>query len=112
MKQVMIWLNEWMAKEWPEAKQVGIIHDEFQIEVPRHSTTKVKTFKTEQEADKWNPTDKIFSSPRPLDKRYISCYNKIGEKTVHLFRKTTDYFKLNCPIDGEYQVGNNWKDTH
>lgn len=113
MKQVMIWLDDYLKKNWPDARQVGIIHDEFQLEVPRKSTTIVKKFKTEEEADIWSsPQGKVFSSTRPLDNYYFKCYNEIGEKITHLFRDTTEFFNLRCPMDGEYQVGNNWKDTH
>ena len=29
-----------------------------------------------------------------------------------MFKKTQDYFKFRCPLDGEIKVGKNWSDTH
>jgi len=27
-------------------------------------------------------------------------------------KATTDYYKLRCPIDGEYKIGRDWNETH
>jgi len=57
-------------------KQLGVIHDEIQIECrPQYAI-------------------------------------EIGEAIVDAMKATTDYYNLNCPIDGEYQIGMNWNDTH
>lgn len=57
-------------------KQLGVIHDEIQIECdPEHAES-------------------------------------IGKLVVESMRETTGYYNLRCPIDGEYQVGSNWNDTH
>lgn len=36
----------------------------------------------------------------------------IGKEIVKAMEATTDYYKLNCPITGEYGVGGSWNDTH
>jgi DNA polymerase-1 len=36
----------------------------------------------------------------------------IGQQVVEAMRETTQYYNLNCPIDGEYQIGSSWNDTH
>jgi DNA polymerase I-like protein with 3'-5' exonuclease and polymerase domains len=57
-------------------KQLGVIHDEIQIEC------------------------------RPEDAE------EIGRLTVKAMEQTTDYYKLKCPITGEYKIGRSWNDTH
>ncbi len=37
---------------------------------------------------------------------------QVGEIAVNAIRKAGDYFKFRCPLDGEYKVGANWKETH
>ena len=50
------------------------------------------------------------------DEIQIECDPKyaesIGEQIVSAMRETTYYYNLKCPIDGEYQIGMNWNDTH
>ncbi len=36
----------------------------------------------------------------------------IGKEVVKAMEATTEYYKLNCPITGEYGVGGSWNDTH
>ena len=36
----------------------------------------------------------------------------IGKEVVKAMEATTEYYNLNCPITGEYQVGRSWNDTH
>lgn len=37
---------------------------------------------------------------------------ELGEITVNAIRKAGEFFKLNCPLDGESKIGNNWMETH
>ena len=57
-------------------KQLGVIHDEIQIEC--------------------SPDDA----------------EDIGKLAVKAMELTTDYYKLNCPITGEYKIGRSWNETH
>ena len=57
-------------------KQLGVIHDEIQIEC----------------------------DPAIAD--------EIGSLVVEAMEQTTDYYKLNCPITGEYKIGRSWNETH
>lgn len=38
--------------------------------------------------------------------------DELGRLQVQAIRDTGDFFKMNCPLDGEYKVGNNWAETH
>ena len=38
--------------------------------------------------------------------------NRLGEMAVSAIRQAGDYYKLNCPLDAEYKVGENWSETH
>ena len=57
-------------------KQLGVIHDEIQIECD------------------------------PMDSATL------GQLIVDAMECTTEYYKLNCPITGEYKIGKSWSDTH
>ena len=57
-------------------KQLGVIHDEIQIECSSDDA------------------------------------EEIGKLTVKAMELTTDYYKLSCPISGEYKIGRSWNDTH
>lgn len=57
-------------------KQLGVIHDEIQIECD------------------------------PIDADII------GKLVVQAMEETTNYYKLNCPITGEYKIGRSWNETH
>ena len=36
----------------------------------------------------------------------------VGQYGVESIREAGVEFKMNCPLDGEFKVGNNWKETH
>lgn len=36
----------------------------------------------------------------------------IGKTAVDSIRKAGEYYELKCPLDGDYRIGNNWKETH
>ena len=36
----------------------------------------------------------------------------LGKQFVEAIRQAGDDLNFNCPLDGEYQVGENWKETH
>lgn len=50
------------------------------------------------------------------DEIQIECVpeyaNAIGTKIVQAMEATTQYYNLNCPITGEYSIGESWNDTH
>ncbi|MBD8687060.1 MULTISPECIES: DNA polymerase [unclassified Rhizobium] len=37
---------------------------------------------------------------------------EVGEVLVNAMRDCTAHFNFRCPIDGEFKIGNNWKETH
>ena len=41
--------------------------------------------------------------------RFAKAVGLLGVGAIQL---AGDYYKLNCPLDGEYKVGGNWSDTH
>jgi DNA polymerase I-like protein with 3'-5' exonuclease and polymerase domains len=38
--------------------------------------------------------------------------DKLGKIAVDAIRQAGDYYKLNCPLDAQYKVGENWSETH
>ena len=38
--------------------------------------------------------------------------DRLGQMAVNAIRQAGDYYKLNCPLDAEYKVGENWSETH
>jgi DNA polymerase-1 len=38
--------------------------------------------------------------------------DELGRLQVQAIKDTGEYFKMNCPLDGEYKVGKNWAETH
>ena len=38
--------------------------------------------------------------------------HRLGDMAVNAIRQAGDYYKLNCPLDAEYKVGENWSETH
>lgn len=36
----------------------------------------------------------------------------VGQTVKVSITKAGEYYKLRCPLDGEYKIGNNWKETH
>lgn len=41
-----------------------------------------------------------------------SVADEVGQMGVRAIRKAGEYLKLRVPMDGEYKVGNSWKETH
>jgi DNA polymerase I-like protein with 3'-5' exonuclease and polymerase domains len=37
---------------------------------------------------------------------------QIGREVVKAMQDTTKFYKLRCPIDGEYKIGRSWNETH
>ena len=50
------------------------------------------------------------------DEWQLECHeddaHAVGKAGVEAIRQATHLLNLNCPLDGEYQVGNNWSETH
>lgn len=43
----------------------------------------------------------------------VEGYEKeVGELARQSIREAGEHFKLRCPLDGEYKIGRNWKETH
>ena len=37
---------------------------------------------------------------------------RVGSLAVTSIKEAGDYYKLRCPLDGEYKIGSNWSETH
>lgn len=37
---------------------------------------------------------------------------QVGKLGVQAIKDTATVLNLNCPLDGEYQIGDNWSETH
>lgn len=63
-----------------------------------------------------NLTDKAKLVAWVHDEFQMECdedvADQVGKLCVLSFERAGDYFKFKTPITGEYQVGNNWKETH
>ena len=38
--------------------------------------------------------------------------DRLGELAINAIRSAGDYYKLKCPLDAKYKVGENWSETH
>jgi DNA polymerase I len=38
--------------------------------------------------------------------------DEVGKLGVQAIKKAGEYFNMRCPLDGEYKVGNSWRETH
>ena len=36
----------------------------------------------------------------------------VGEVAVKCIEEAGDYYKMRCPLTGEYKIGDNWNETH
>ena len=50
------------------------------------------------------------------DEVQFSCNEEdaetLGQQFVDAIKKAGEVLNFNCPLDGEYSIGNNWKETH
>ena len=50
------------------------------------------------------------------DEVQFSCAKEdaetLGQQFVNSIKDTAQVFDFKCPLDGEYSIGNNWKETH
>jgi DNA polymerase-1 len=50
------------------------------------------------------------------DEAQLECPKDIAEEVGKAFKQSIieagEYYKLRCPLDGEYKIGRNWRETH
>lgn len=50
------------------------------------------------------------------DEAQLECHKDIAEEVGKAFKQSIieagEHFKLRCPLDGEYKIGRNWRETH
>ncbi len=88
MKQAVVILHERLRKAKIDFKMVANVHDEWQIEVEESRAEEVGKMGKQAIADVVKEL-KVLDDPVPDPKK-----------------------RLRCPLDGEYKVGNSWKETH
>lgn len=76
VKWVMWTAYQRLTKAGIGFKQVAVVHDEIQYEVPAEQA------------------------------------EQTGQIVQQCFRDAGEFFKTFCPLEGEYKVGNNWKESH
>ena len=76
MKRGLVMLDALISLNSLDARFVGNIHDEWQVEV-----------KNEHAED-------------------------FGKLAVQALKDAGNYFNMNCPLDGEYKIGEDWSETH
>ena len=63
-------------------------------------------------ANKWN----VKCVANVHDEAQLECPRKIADEVGKAFKQSIieagEHFKLRCPLDGEYKIGNNWRETH
>ena len=108
-----LWYFEAKKRGW-SFEIVGDIHDEWQTECDRKLILDKKIILCKDEDNIEMPMDnKIWSQPKKLEEgKYQIEYNVLGELQVKALRKAGEILKLNCPMDGEYNIGTNWLETH
>jgi DNA polymerase I-like protein with 3'-5' exonuclease and polymerase domains len=69
-------------------------------------------FDDKADAKKW----KIKYVANVHDEAQIECPKDIAEEVGKAFRQSIieagEAFQLRCPLDGEYKIGRNWRETH
>jgi DNA polymerase I len=50
------------------------------------------------------------------DEMQIECHpddaERVGKLAVESIREAGEFFNLRCPLDGEYKIGQSWRETH
>jgi DNA polymerase I-like protein with 3'-5' exonuclease and polymerase domains len=50
------------------------------------------------------------------DEWQLECHpddaETVGKTAVNCIRQAGEFYKLRCPLDGEYKIGENWSQTH
>jgi DNA polymerase I-like protein with 3'-5' exonuclease and polymerase domains len=88
MKQAVVILHKRLRKAKIDFKMVANVHDEWQIEVEEQRAEEVGKMGRQAIADVVKEL-KVLDDPVPNPKK-----------------------RLRCPLDGEFKVGNSWKETH
>jgi DNA polymerase I-like protein with 3'-5' exonuclease and polymerase domains len=69
-------------------------------------------FDNKRKANKW-PVKYVANVH---DEAQLECPKDIAEDVGKAFKEAIieagEYFKLRCPLDGEYKIGSNWRQTH
>lgn len=72
-------------------------------------------FSTEEEAKDFEDSEgTIYGAvfQVPSSDKYFRAYTPIGELGVQSIREAGKKLGINLDLDGEYQVGRNWAETH
>lgn len=73
--------------------QMAWVHDEVQLSIPREYTYVVKV--KDKNGDE---RDELRS--------------EIGDLCIEAIKRAGEYFQIRVPLDGEYKIGNSWKECH
>ena len=69
-------------------------------------------FDDKRKANKW-PVKYVANVH---DEAQLECPNDIAEDVGKAFRQSIieagEFYRLRCPLDGEYKIGRNWRETH
>lgn len=69
-------------------------------------------FDDKRKANKW-PVKYVANVH---DEAQLECPKDIAEEVGKAFRQSIieagEFYKLRCPLDGEYKIGRNWRETH
>jgi DNA polymerase I-like protein with 3'-5' exonuclease and polymerase domains len=69
-------------------------------------------FDDKRKANKWS----VKYVANVHDEAQLECPKDIAEDVGKAFRQSIieagEFYKLRCPLDGEYKIGRNWRETH
>lgn len=85
--------------------------DEYQLQVCK-SLVELKQFKTEQEAEDYTVKGKRMSDVTHSGNTFSRGYSKVGALMSKAIAEAAKSYKMRIPFDGDYQIGNNWKECH
>lgn len=119
MKIALCYLQYWLKCNkilLDEVQLVTFYHDEFQQQIKEHWVVDTKNFDSEEDGKLFVAGQGNIWTPVPehpdANGKFTIHYSPIGELTVKAIRQAGEYFKLRCPLDAEYKIGNNWAETH
>lgn len=118
MKLAMTLWNKWATAEELDYKQCSFVHDEWQSECAKVVHEDIYDYIAEdmKEAKKIYPDfkqDRVWSAVIELEPgKYRRYLNRLGELQVRAIREAGKLLKLNVELDGEYQIGQSWAETH
>ena len=69
-------------------------------------------FETEDEAKSYQPESGRKADVTHIGNKFVTGYSEVGEMMSKAIAEAAVYYGMRIPFDGDYQIGNNWKECH